>query len=136
MDAGTIATFDPSTDADSFRGALGTFVTGVTVVTTDSIEGPVAIVANRVHLLQILQAHFRHFPLMPSRNLWDLERFCRLCRSYIESTAPSASFSRPPSSTFWCGRGGRLNAHAGGWQRGCHALNCDSKPTRLKFLTS
>ncbi len=46
MDAGTIATFDPSTDADSFRGALGTFVTGVTVVTTDSAEGPVAIVAN------------------------------------------------------------------------------------------
>ncbi|MEY1555210.1 flavin reductase family protein [Yoonia sp. R2331] len=46
MDAGTIATFDPSTDASSFRGALGTFVTGVTVVTTDSPEGPVAIVAN------------------------------------------------------------------------------------------
>ena len=46
MDAGTIATFDPSTDADSFRGALGTFVTGVTVITTDSPEGPVAIVAN------------------------------------------------------------------------------------------
>lgn len=46
MDAGTIASFDPSTDADSFRGALGTFVTGVTVVTTDSPEGPVAMVAN------------------------------------------------------------------------------------------
>ncbi len=46
MDAGTIATFDPATDAGSFRGALGTFVTGVTVVTTDSPEGPVAIVAN------------------------------------------------------------------------------------------
>jgi flavin reductase (DIM6/NTAB) family NADH-FMN oxidoreductase RutF len=46
MDAGTIATFDPSTDADRFRGCLGTFVTGVTVVTTDSPEGPVAIVAN------------------------------------------------------------------------------------------
>lgn len=46
MDAGTIATFDPSTDSDSFRGALGTFVTGVTIVTTDSPEGPVAIVAN------------------------------------------------------------------------------------------
>ena len=46
MDAGTIATFDPSADSDSFRGALGTFVTGVTVVTTDSPEGPVAIVAN------------------------------------------------------------------------------------------
>ena len=46
MDASTMATFDPSTDSDSFRGALGTFVTGVTVVTTDSPEGPVAIVAN------------------------------------------------------------------------------------------
>ena len=46
MDAGTIATFDPSTDSDSFRGALGTFVTGVTVIATDSPEGPVAIVAN------------------------------------------------------------------------------------------
>jgi flavin reductase (DIM6/NTAB) family NADH-FMN oxidoreductase RutF len=46
MDAGTIASFDPTTDAASFRGALGTFVTGVTVVTTDSPEGPVAIVAN------------------------------------------------------------------------------------------
>lgn len=46
MDAGTPATFDPSTDSDSFRGALGSFVTGVTIVTTDSPEGPVAIVAN------------------------------------------------------------------------------------------
>lgn len=40
------APFDPSTDPDSFRAALGTFVTGVTVVTTDTPEGPVAIVAN------------------------------------------------------------------------------------------
>ena len=46
MDASTLQTFDPATDADSFRGALGTFVTGVTVVTTDSPDGPVAIVAN------------------------------------------------------------------------------------------
>lgn len=46
MDAGTISTFDPGTDSDGFRGALGAFVTGVTVVTTDSPEGPVAIVAN------------------------------------------------------------------------------------------
>lgn len=46
MEAGTIATFDPASDSDSFRGALGSFVTGVTVVTTDSAEGPVAIVAN------------------------------------------------------------------------------------------
>ncbi len=46
MDTRTIATFDPSRDSDSFRGALGSFVTGVTIVTTDSPEGPVAIVAN------------------------------------------------------------------------------------------
>jgi len=46
MDAGTIATFDPSTDAASFRDALGSFVTGVTVVTTDGPDGPVAMVAN------------------------------------------------------------------------------------------
>ena len=46
MDAGTLQTFDPSSDADSFRGALGSFVTGVTIITTDSPEGPVAIVAN------------------------------------------------------------------------------------------
>ncbi|WP_438955999.1 flavin reductase family protein [Cognatiyoonia sp.] len=46
MDAVTIASFDPSTDASSFRGALGTFVTGVTLVTTDSPEGPVGIIAN------------------------------------------------------------------------------------------
>ncbi|MCA1775485.1 MAG: flavin reductase family protein [Paracoccaceae bacterium] len=46
METGTLATFDPSADAASFRGALGSFVTGVTVVTTDSADGPVAIVAN------------------------------------------------------------------------------------------
>lgn len=46
MDIPTVAPFDPSADAASFRAALGTFVTGVTVVTTDSLEGPVAIVAN------------------------------------------------------------------------------------------
>ncbi|MFO8128237.1 flavin reductase family protein [Yoonia sp.] len=46
MDAGTPATFDPGIDSNSFRGALGSFVTGVTVVTTNSPEGPVAIVAN------------------------------------------------------------------------------------------
>ena len=46
MDTGTIQTFDPSSDSDSFRAALGCFTTGVTVITTDSAEGPVAIVAN------------------------------------------------------------------------------------------
>lgn len=46
MDASSIVTFDPGTDSDSFRSALGAFVTGVTVVTTDTPEGPVAIVAN------------------------------------------------------------------------------------------
>lgn len=38
--------FDPATDAASFRAALGTFVTGVTVITTDSPDGPIAMVAN------------------------------------------------------------------------------------------
>lgn len=38
--------FDPSDDPLRFRAALGSFVTGVTVVTTDTPEGPVAIVAN------------------------------------------------------------------------------------------
>lgn len=46
MDTQNLMTFDPSADSDSFRNALGTFVTGVTVITTDSPEGPVAIVAN------------------------------------------------------------------------------------------
>ncbi len=46
MDAGTLQSFNPANEPDSFRGALGTFVTGVTVVTTDSPDGPVAIVAN------------------------------------------------------------------------------------------
>lgn len=46
MDATTPTTFDPSTDQTRFRGALGAFVTGVTAVTTDSPEGPVAIIAN------------------------------------------------------------------------------------------
>jgi len=46
MDASRLQTFDPSSDEDSFRGALGSFVTGVTIITTDSPEGPVAIVAN------------------------------------------------------------------------------------------
>ncbi len=46
MDDQMLTTFDPGTDSDSFRRALGSFVTGVTVITTDSPEGPVAIVAN------------------------------------------------------------------------------------------
>lgn len=45
-DAHPTPAFDPSQDSDSFRAALGSFVTGVTVVTTDSPDGPVAIVAN------------------------------------------------------------------------------------------
>ena len=46
MDAGTIQTFDPHADSDSFRGALGAFVTGVTIITTNGPDGPVGIVAN------------------------------------------------------------------------------------------
>ena len=46
LDTGTLASFNPAHDPDGFRGALGRFVTGVTVVTTDGPDGPVAIVAN------------------------------------------------------------------------------------------
>ncbi len=46
MDASTLQTFDPGTDSDGFRRALGSFATGVTVITTDGPEGPVGIVAN------------------------------------------------------------------------------------------
>ena len=46
MNAMPIHPFDPSTDAGEFRGALGTFATGVTVVTTESAQGPLGIVAN------------------------------------------------------------------------------------------
>lgn len=38
--------FDPSNDPRTFRAALGSFVTGVTVVTAETAQGPVAIVAN------------------------------------------------------------------------------------------
>lgn len=38
--------FDPSEDASGFRAALGSFATGVTVITTESDAGPVAIIAN------------------------------------------------------------------------------------------
>ena len=46
MNAMPMLPFDPSEDSREFRGALGAFATGITVVTTDSGEGPVAIVAN------------------------------------------------------------------------------------------
>ncbi len=42
----TFTAFDPSTDSAGFRTALGNFATGVTIITTDSPLGPVAIAAN------------------------------------------------------------------------------------------
>jgi flavin reductase (DIM6/NTAB) family NADH-FMN oxidoreductase RutF len=39
--------FDPAQSSGAFRAALGSFATGVTIITTDTAEGqPVAIVAN------------------------------------------------------------------------------------------
>ena len=40
------APFSPEADARAFRNALGAFATGVTIVTTDTPEGPVGITAN------------------------------------------------------------------------------------------
>lgn len=37
---------DPTTDSRGYRSALGAFATGVTIVTTDSDEGPVGITVN------------------------------------------------------------------------------------------
>lgn len=41
-----MTTFDPAGDPLAFRGALGTFATGVTVVTAQGARGPVGITAN------------------------------------------------------------------------------------------
>jgi len=38
--------FDPSADEAAFRAAVGSFASGVTIVTTDRGEGPMGIVAN------------------------------------------------------------------------------------------
>jgi flavin reductase (DIM6/NTAB) family NADH-FMN oxidoreductase RutF len=40
------APFSPDADSKAFRNALGMFATGVTIVTTDSADGPVGITAN------------------------------------------------------------------------------------------
>jgi flavin reductase (DIM6/NTAB) family NADH-FMN oxidoreductase RutF len=39
-------TFDPLVDQRAFRAALSAYATGVTVVTTDSVYGPIGITAN------------------------------------------------------------------------------------------
>ncbi len=75
MDAGPMTTFDPGTDSDSFRGALGSFVTGVTVVTTDSPEGPVAIVANS----------FASVSLDPPLVLWSPAKSSRRFEHFVGS---------------------------------------------------
>ena len=41
-----IDSFRPDADARAFRTTLGSFATGVTVVTTGTVEGPVGITAN------------------------------------------------------------------------------------------
>lgn len=49
MDGGSITTmgdFAPHDDPRAYRDALGAFATGVTVVTTDSADGPIGITAN------------------------------------------------------------------------------------------
>jgi flavin reductase (DIM6/NTAB) family NADH-FMN oxidoreductase RutF len=75
MNAHVPQPFDPSTDAHGFRGALGSFVTGVTVVTTQGDEGPVAIVANS----------FASVSLDPPLVLWSPAKASRRFRHFADA---------------------------------------------------
>ena len=75
MNAMPLQAFDPETDARAFRGALGSFATGVTIVTTDTNEGPVAIVANS----------FASVSLDPPMVLWSPAKASRRFRYFADA---------------------------------------------------
>lgn len=74
MSAGTTS-FDPTDNIDDFRTALGSFVTGVTVVTTDSPEGPVGITANS----------FASVSLDPPLVLWSAAKSSKRFEHFVGS---------------------------------------------------
>ncbi|MBI1418611.1 MAG: flavin reductase [Limimaricola sp.] len=70
MDAGPAIlnnSFSPVEDSQSFRGALGAYTTGVTVITTITEEGPMGITANS----------FASVSLDPPLVLWSPSRHSR-----------------------------------------------------------
>ena len=75
MNAMPLNAFDPETDARAFRGALGAFATGVTVVTTQTDDGPVAIVANS----------FASVSLDPPLVLWSPAKASRRFRYFARA---------------------------------------------------
>ena len=112
MDAGTLATFNPATDPDSFRGALGTFVTGVTVITTDTPEGPVAIVANSFASVSLDPPLILWSPAKSSRRFAHFHGARRFAVHVLEASqrdicaaiiASKTAISRVPTHLSHCG---------------------------------
>ncbi len=66
---------DPSTDQKAFRRALGSFPTGVTIVTSPSEGGPVGVTANS----------FSSVSLDPPLVLWSIAHTSRSYRAFQES---------------------------------------------------
>ena len=67
--------FDPATDPRAFRDALGAFATGVTVVTTQTPDGPVGITANS----------FASVSLDPPLVLWSPAKSSRRFHHFAEA---------------------------------------------------
>lgn len=67
--------FDPADDPRGFRDALGSFATGVTVVTTASDDGPVGITANS----------FASVSLDPPLVLWSPAKDSKRFRYFAEA---------------------------------------------------
>ncbi|MBE0413972.1 flavin reductase family protein [Yoonia sp.] len=112
MNTQTPVTFDPGTDSSNFRAALGTFVTGVTVVTTDTPEGPVAIVANSFASVSLNPPLVLWSPAKSSRRFEHFagaRRFAvhvlaadqrDICRAIIES---KTAIAKVPTHLSHCG---------------------------------
>ncbi len=70
-----VRTFKPSEDAKGYRSALGRFATGITVITTSSLEGPVAITANS----------FSSVSLEPALVLWCPDKSSSRHKLFVEA---------------------------------------------------
>ena len=80
----TQASFDPQ----AFRAALGTFTTGVTIITTRAADGsPVRITANS----------FNSVSLNPPLVLWSLAKTAKSLPAFEEGTALERCMCCPPA---------------------------------------